>query len=692
MLDFLSMSESIITHVRPSICPPLRGKRAGNGKSPYNMVMAYGKLLPSLLCLIIGAVLVEASARAAQLVPRTILPPAARPTPAQPHGLRIAPHLILVGNGRTLWMVVPSTVKGKPPQPGFALLMRQPSSAGVKPRWIRISSGLFLGTPLCSAGSSHLGKAAAAGTVEVKSKPGHVWLIFRGGTVQKYGLYAQSLRPALPTRIFPVAALRHDGHLFVLGYGEMPATKLPSPLIPAESKPALLPSRPVAPPSGKPGYLQAGTAPKRLAVNSEKAPAGKNADTARAVGKLPTPFVKKPLLRKPLKPPAPLIRGWYLLESHGGGWRANLIGNVGPPPHKSRMFAWPSLMQTAQSVWIFMRNSAGLKIIHAASLNNAIPRKSALKKDTTQIEIALSPHPLRIIPVSADGNSALLWATSATGASMLIHGGTLTHTNGHWRMQPWPSRPVRMAVGALGGAGELAAAGCNDRIYVVSRDNVGKLRQMEISFSGKSLVPAQIITPVSGAVGAPESYEKIVIMGLFILMILSLWHRKEPFDARALSNHFVVARLYVRFGAALVDMSVAALAVMFIFHLYSNDSWNLLFNQVRAVMFSPEQLLLDPQLLTLLGIYELHVTLGEIFFSRSIGKFLFSLRVVSQDGGKPGIVAILLRNVFRIPEMMVVVLLIYVFVSVQRQRLGDLLAHTVVVSPRETPIAKDPSP
>ncbi len=81
----------------------------------------------------------------------------------------------------------------------------------------------------------------------------------------------------------------------------------------------------------------------------------------------------------------------------------------------------------------------------------------------------------------------------------------------------------------------------------------------------------------------------------------------------------------------------------------------------------------------LLGLYELHVTLAELIFSRSIGKWILGLVVVDMTGQRPRFVALLTRNLFRIPEMIAIVVLVFMFVSPDRQRIGDILGHTVVV-------------
>ena len=97
----------------------------------------------------------------------------------------------------------------------------------------------------------------------------------------------------------------------------------------------------------------------------------------------------------------------------------------------------------------------------------------------------------------------------------------------------------------------------------------------------------------------------------------------------------------------------------------------------------PEDILKSLDLFAFLGIYLGHVTLGELFFRKSLGKALVGLQVVMVDGKSPTVAAVLVRNLVRVPEAAVGVALLYVLLSEKRQRLGDLLARTVVVGEEE---------
>ena len=384
-----------------------------------------------------------------------------------------------------------------------------------------------------------------------------------------------------------------------------------------------------------------------------------------------------------VKPPIALpVEGWYLLRAAGGGYATTKIDGLGGPPSRQNPAAWPGMVAVAKTIWLIRRSSSREELFHTAAPATTTSPTATIHLGQPLI-LPLPAGTLNVMPVTLGEKLLLLWSTQASPNLVRIHGAAVTQAVGKWTVGIWPRPSATMPADPPNAADMPAAAGCAGRIYVVSRGTGGKLHELQLTSTGGTAVPVGPITPVSGQNNGPQNYERMVIMGLVLLMILSLWQRKTPTDARALSDNFVVARLYVRFGAALVDMGIAAAILMVIYHLYSQAAWMPLARQIHTVIFSPEKLFLNGQLLVLLGIYEAHVTLGEIFFARSIGKFLFSLRVVSEEGKKPGFAAVMLRNLFRIPEMLVVVLLISLFVSVQRQRLGDLLARTVVVGPKE---------
>jgi uncharacterized RDD family membrane protein YckC len=79
--------------------------------------------------------------------------------------------------------------------------------------------------------------------------------------------------------------------------------------------------------------------------------------------------------------------------------------------------------------------------------------------------------------------------------------------------------------------------------------------------------------------------------------------------------------------------------------------------------------------------YILHTTVAELICGQSLGKMAFGLRVVGPDGGTPTKRAFLLRNLLRVIDAALALPLLTVLISPLRQRVGDMVAGTVVVAP-----------
>ena len=79
-----------------------------------------------------------------------------------------------------------------------------------------------------------------------------------------------------------------------------------------------------------------------------------------------------------------------------------------------------------------------------------------------------------------------------------------------------------------------------------------------------------------------------------------------------------------------------------------------------------------------------YYVLLEALLAASVGKLVFGMRVVMRDGSRATGLAVLLRNLVRIPEAMLLYIpaAISCVASPERQRLGDHVARTVVVRRR----------
>lgn len=80
--------------------------------------------------------------------------------------------------------------------------------------------------------------------------------------------------------------------------------------------------------------------------------------------------------------------------------------------------------------------------------------------------------------------------------------------------------------------------------------------------------------------------------------------------------------------------------------------------------------------------FPLYFWLTQALWGRTLGMRLFGLRVVTSHGGRPGLLATLLRTLLMAVDwlpMLFVLGALVIWVTPRNQRLGDLVARTVVV-------------
>jgi len=129
-----------------------------------------------------------------------------------------------------------------------------------------------------------------------------------------------------------------------------------------------------------------------------------------------------------------------------------------------------------------------------------------------------------------------------------------------------------------------------------------------------------------------------------------------------------LAPMGMRFVAGLVDLA-PILAVVAILHPA---------NAANPLASIDEKSFSDLAQLAL-ATYVLHTLVAELICGRSIGKMVFGLQVMGSDGNPPKVWAILLRNLLRVFDVTLGLPLLLVFITPLQQRVGDLIAGTVVV-------------
>ena len=87
---------------------------------------------------------------------------------------------------------------------------------------------------------------------------------------------------------------------------------------------------------------------------------------------------------------------------------------------------------------------------------------------------------------------------------------------------------------------------------------------------------------------------------------------------------------------------------------------------------------------TIIGgiLFVVYLSLTEGYYGQSLGKKLFKIKVLKEDGKKCDLKSAVIRNILRIvdvlPNLYIVGILVITFTP-KKQRIGDLAAKTVVV-------------
>ena len=140
---------------------------------------------------------------------------------------------------------------------------------------------------------------------------------------------------------------------------------------------------------------------------------------------------------------------------------------------------------------------------------------------------------------------------------------------------------------------------------------------------------------------------------------------------------FEYARLGTRFIALLIDSFILVLV------------FGILLAITGYSFPDPAEYGLGLVPLLTIGAVFLYFTMMEGFHGATIGKMIFRVKVVKEDGSECGIGAALVRNLLRIIDglFFYVVGAVLIVRSQKRQRLGDRVAKTVVIRPRRAPSA-----
>ncbi|MEX0776014.1 MAG: RDD family protein [Phycisphaeraceae bacterium] len=224
---------------------------------------------------------------------------------------------------------------------------------------------------------------------------------------------------------------------------------------------------------------------------------------------------------------------------------------------------------------------------------------------------------------------------------------------------PWNVAPVNQTLGLI--------AATDTRKWLWTRND---------------LMGHQVIAPVEVTEPSPVEWRQQIGMVVLIMvlvaatLILFLFWKREPAGVVVkLPADLAVADLGTRALAGLIDLAPCLAIAMFVFKVSIMEVFTVWpAFPGGATHFWPE--------LTAIGLFVLHTTLSEMFTGQTLGKRIMGLHVTDLSGNPINIWQALGRGLTKALDLVPPFpLLLFPLFNPSRQRLGDLMAKTLVVGP-----------
>ncbi len=202
------------------------------------------------------------------------------------------------------------------------------------------------------------------------------------------------------------------------------------------------------------------------------------------------------------------------------------------------------------------------------------------------------------------------------------------------------------------------------------------LRWVRMNLLGETVTPATDleIERLSIYDVAGGSVVLVSVLVLATVMMLLFWRRDPRLNQVVLPDDLALAGFIRRVGAGAIDLAPGVLGVMYAYGIGFEEL--LARRPGSAVAMTWEAM--EPGAIAI-AVFLVHTTLTEMGSARTLGKLCVGLRVTSLDGGRPKAWQTLVRGVLKAFDLIAWLLLILPLIGPFRQRLGDMVARTVVV-------------
>lgn len=209
----------------------------------------------------------------------------------------------------------------------------------------------------------------------------------------------------------------------------------------------------------------------------------------------------------------------------------------------------------------------------------------------------------------------------------------------------------------------------------------------ELYFQSMDLQGNELEEPVLITIGDPNDVlnqpGRLVVslaLMLAVMVMFSVW-RRDPANARVtVPEGYQIAGISKRFLALMIDLSPCGIISSWLCGITLEQ----LVDQWPGVAITWEQLI--PGLITI-ALFTTHTTVTEVFTAQTLGKKIMGISVCTMAGQSPDVWQVILRNLLKVLDLIAwYVLPMLVIVSAYRQRLGDVVARTVVIQPKRQEI------
>ena len=538
------------------------------------------------------------------------------------------------GDGKAVWVLQPLRFKGD--SDNTFILLQHP--ANQKQAGVDLWQPMTIRTVRRVVGTAR--GLAVLGDGNPALQPG-AYVLLQGNLPLAFSLTEKRELPILPRNLAPVSLAGSAQGLWALTHG-------------------------------KPG---ASTNPAPPATAPETAPASAPATTAAATQA--TPRTEPAASTRPQ--PGEL---WTVQSLTQDGWHAlpalGLVGTAGAPGPDDHallvaapdrlIVAWIASDATALVTrQLDLKSPAAWSPPHVTTLNDALPA---------------------LFGLTVSGQPWLFYATPAVGSGFALQGGVLDPDGAIARPA---TLDIGQATGGLDPQRDVAVAAESNSLLVVLQHHDAERSLYSLLFSpaGQRLAGPSPVKASAGTLPDAQLIQNLGLILLAALLVTAMWMRQRRPVIVRMPRGLRIAMLWQRVLAGLIDLIIPVVAVAAAFGISDIDRFRTLFQAWFYSSSQPEQLFKYPALLWILGGYVGLALVSELATGRTLGKALLGLRVVGLDGQRATPGSILMRNVVRIPELLLPLLLLFILLSTLRQRIGDVLARTLVVE--KSPGAVGPS-